>query len=252
MKSVVLCDNAEPEKILPLCEKYHLGIEIQGFYNPNKVDETQERLAMHKSILPQNIEKHLHAPFWDLCLGSNNQKIAEVTRYFFDYAYGVADELGCESITVHHGYIPNTAFPPKWIKRSVAFWKDFFDAHPGTIRMCMENQLEEEPSTLIGIIDSFQNDRIAFNLDIGHAHFASDLPVVDWIKQLNNRIKYVHMHQNHGKRDEHLGLRQGNMPLKEVLATLNAFAPEATCALECNTEAMEESIEFLVECGYIK
>ena len=252
MKSIVLCDNAELEQVLPLCEKYNRGIELQGFYNANKIDETPELLAMHKSILPPNIEKHLHAPFWDLCLGSHNNKIAEITRYFFDYAYGVAEELGCSTITVHHGFVPNTSSPAKWIKRSVAFWDDYFNAHPGEIKICMENQLELNPDTLIGIIDMLQNNRLAVNLDVGHAHCASDLPVIEWIKLLNTRIKYVHLHQNSGTRDEHLGLRQGNMPMKAVLAALNEYEPDATWALESKTSALEESIEFLVECGYIK
>lgn len=252
MKSIVLCDSGKIEKVLPLCEKYHLGIELQGFYDTNIMDSTQERIAVHKAILPQNIEKHLLAPFWDLCLGSNNKKIAEVTRYFFDYAYKVAEELGCESVTVHHGYVPNTSFPPKWVSRSIGFWNDFFEAHPGSIKYNMENQLEQDPYTLISIIDSLQNDRLAVNLDIGHAHCASEVPVIDWIKQLNNRIRYVHIHQNNGKRDEHLGLTQGNMPMEEVLDALEKYSPNAIWALECNVEAMEESIEFLVKYGYIK
>lgn len=251
MKSIVLCDDANPEKVLPLCEKYHLGIEIQGFFDTNAIDETEKRLAMYKSVLPLNIEKHLHAPFWDLCLGSNNKKIVEVTRYFFDYAYKVAEELGCESITVHHGYVPNTSFPPKWIGRSIAFWEDFFKSHPGNIRMCMENQLEHDPSILISILDSCHSNRLAVNLDIGHAHCASELAVVEWIKQLNTRIKYVHLHQNYGKKDEHLGLRDGNMPLKEVLEALEKYAPDATWALECGIEVMEDSLILLSEYGYI-
>ena len=28
MKSIVLCDNAEPEKVVPLCQEYGLGIEF--------------------------------------------------------------------------------------------------------------------------------------------------------------------------------------------------------------------------------
>ncbi len=216
MKSIVLCDDSEPLRVLPLCDKYGFGIEIQGFYDANKIDNTDATLSLYNSILPSGIEKHFHAPFADLCLGSANEKIVEVTNYFFDYAYTVADELGCSSITVHHGFVPHTSHPANWVRRSTVFWENFFDAHPGEIRMFMENQCEQNPETLIGIIDTCQCDRLGINLDIGHAHCNCDLSVLDWIRQLNSQIKYVHLHQNHGVCDEHLGLSRGNIPMKEV------------------------------------
>lgn len=252
MKSIVLCDDAKPEKVVPLCEKYKLGIEIQGFYNPNTIDKTNELLTTYKELLPQNIEKHFHAPFWDLCLGSANKKIVEVTRYYFDYAYEVAETLGCESITVHHGFIPHTSHPAGWIKRSSAFWEDFFKVHPGEIKMYMENQCEVNPETLIGIVDNVYSDRLAVNLDIGHAHCIGGLPVLEWIEQLSNRIKYVHLHQNYGTDDEHFGLRNGNIPIDEVLYALEKNAPDAVWAIECTIPQMEASLEFLIEKGYIR
>lgn len=251
MKSIVLCDNGKLEKVLPLCDKYQLGIEIQGFHNTNIMETTRERIDIYKSILPISIERHLHAPFWDLCLGSNNKKIAEVTRYFFDYAYEIADELDCKSITVHHGYVPNTSSPQKWTDRAIAFWNDFLEAHPGSINLYMENQLEFNPDILVAIIDSLPDNRVAVNLDIGHAHCAGKIPVIEWIKQLSNRIKYVHLHQNNGIIDEHLGLTQGTIPMRKVLDALEEYSPNAVWALECNEESMEESIELLIKYKYI-
>jgi len=247
MKRIVLCDNGKPEKVLPLCEKYGFGIEAQGFYNPNEIDKRNDVMAMYKSILPDGIKRYLHAPFWDLCLGSANEKIAEVTRFFFDYAYEIGDELGCTGITVHHGYVPGTSHPPNWIKRSVAYWESFFTAHLGTINMFMENQCEQNPETLVGIVDGYANGRLGVNLDIGHAHCNNALPVVQWIQQLGGRIQYVHLHQNNGTDDEHLGLRKGNLPILEALSALNKYAPDAVWALECNLDDMEESIAFLQE-----
>ncbi len=77
------------------------------------------------------------------------------------------------------------------------------------------------------------------------------MDVIDWIKQLNCRIKYVHIHQNNGINDEHLGLRYGNMPIKDILSALNEYSPEAVWALECKTDYMEDSISLLSELGYI-
>lgn len=57
MKSIVLCDNGKIEKVLPPCDKYQLGIEIQGFHNTNIMETTRERIDIYKSIL-YRLEKY--------------------------------------------------------------------------------------------------------------------------------------------------------------------------------------------------
>jgi len=69
--------------------------------------------------------------------------------------------------------------------------------------------------------------------------------VIDWIKTLKDRIGYVHIHDNNGENDEHLGIGKGNIPMFEVLTALNTYAPNAVWALECKIEDMDESIEQL-------
>jgi len=82
MKRIVLCDGGKPERVLPLCEKHGFGIEAQGFYDTNGTDAKDDIMAMYQSVIPSGMERYLHAPFWDLCLGSANEKIVEVTRFF--------------------------------------------------------------------------------------------------------------------------------------------------------------------------
>lgn len=252
MKNILLCDGGSPDRVLPLCEKYKLGIEIQGFYNTNNLEITDEIINSYKRILPKDINRYLHAPFWDLSLGSGNKKIVEVTRYYFDYAHDVAEKLGCLGIVVHHGYVPHTSYPPNWIKRAGAFWQDFFLSHSSEIKMFMENHLEQTTEMLQEIVDTCQNDRLFVNLDIGHAYCFSGLPVNDWIEQLGHRIKYVHLHQNNGINDDHMGLRKGKISIKDMLLALEKHAPEAVWALECDLEDMEDSICFLAEAGFLQ
>ena len=37
MKEIRLCDDTEPKRVQDLCTNNDLGIEIQGFYNPNLI-----------------------------------------------------------------------------------------------------------------------------------------------------------------------------------------------------------------------
>ncbi len=251
MKSIVLCDDTAPARVLEVCEKYHLGIEIQGFYDPNVSTRRNELIAAYEAVLPNTIEKHLHAPFWDLCLASKTRKIAEVTRECFDEAYRTAEALDCRTMTVHQGFVPGTSFPEGWAKRSVEFWRSFLSDHPGNICICMENLLEQDPDSFLRTIDGLGSNRLAVNFDVGHAHCHSPLPVIEWIKQLNDRIHYVHLHQNNGIRDEHLGLAYGNMDLPAVLDALERYAPNAVWALECKLDHMEESVHVLQKLHYL-
>ena len=250
MKELVLCDDDKIEQVLPLCKKYGLGIEIQGFYKPTLIDKHDEFLTKYKKLLPKRISKYLHAPFADLCLGSATPKIVEVTKFYFDCAYRVAKELGCRRITVHHGYVPGTSFIPNWNKRAVNFWNEYLQDKKDTA-FDMENMLEWNADSLIEIVDTADVKSLGINLDIGHAHCNSKESVIKWIKKLGNRITYVHLHNNHGKQDEHLGLTKGNINIKKVLKTLNKYCPDAVWALECKVEDMEESILLLKKFKFI-
>jgi len=246
IKSIVLCDDTAPGRVLELCQEHHLGIEIQGFYDTNlSCERRKELIAAYKAVLPDRIEKHFHAPFWDLCLGSKTRKIVEITRECYDEAYRTAEALGCQTMTVHQGFVPGTSFPQGWAKRAIEFWRSFLAEHPGDLCICMENLLEQDPDSFLRTIDGLQSDRLQVNLDVGHAHCHSLLPVTEWIRQLNSRIRYVHLHQNSGRGDEHLGLVYGNMDLSAVFEALERYAPQATWALECKLDHMEESVREL-------
>ena len=79
--------------------------------------------------------KSLHAPFWDLNLGSKNPGVREATMKAFNYAYKVAKELGCTEIVVHNGFIPNTSFYEGWVRNATAFWQEFFSDKDDLITM---------------------------------------------------------------------------------------------------------------------
>ena len=249
MKELVLCDDSSPNLVVPLCNKYNLGIEIQGFHNPEMCKNYKSILRNYKNLLPNNISKYFHAPFADLCLGSKTEKIVKATKFYFNYAYKISKKLKVKRITVHHGYVPATSYLPAWINRSVIFWNKFLNKKD--IPFDMENLLELDPQCLKDITDKVNSKNLGLNLDIGHAHCNSRTPVTEWIKILGPRITYVHLHDNHGEIDEHLGLGMGNMDIKKVLNALNKYAPNAIWALECKLEYMEDSIKYLKENKFI-
>lgn len=257
MKEIRLCDDTKPEKVLRLCEANGFGIEVQGFYNTNMIDDvekTNELLKQTKSVLI-NFKggKSLHAPFWDMNLGSKNKMVKEITMKAFNYAYNVAKKLGCTEIVVHNGFTPNTSYYEGWSNNAAAFWQEFFADKDDSITMMVENQCEESSEVLRMEIDKVSDPRLKVCLDIGHVHANSNMSLEDWIKTLGNRIGYVHMHNNHGrqmdrppfKNDEHLGLNDGTIDMVKTFELLEEYCPDAIWTLECGLKYMEESIEML-------
>jgi sugar phosphate isomerase/epimerase len=263
MKEIRLCDDTEVKRISLLCNDNNLGIEIQGFYNPKiiKNGEWESLLKEHKEILKDFKKgKSLHAPFWDLNLGSKNEDIKKVTMDTFNFAYNIAKELGCSEIVVHNGFAPNTSYYSGWCKNATLFWEEFFKDKDDSITMMIENQCEEDSEILKMVIDSVNDKRLKVCLDIGHAHANSNMKVEDWIITLANRIGYVHIHDNHGKlegrpsylNDEHLGLEMGNINLESVFSLLEEYAPDSIWNIECKLDYIEDSVNVLKKMGYIK
>ena len=263
MKEIRLCDDAEVSSVLSLCENNNLGIEVQGFYNPNLIGtrESEELLLQYKKVLQDfKYGRSLHAPFWDLNLGTKNPMVKEATMKAFNYAYKVAKELGCTEIVVHNGFVPNTSFYEGWVRKAVAFWNEFFADKDDSITMMVENQCEEDATVLKMEIDAVNDSRLKVCLDIGHAHANSNMSVEDWIITLGNRIGYLHLHNNHGKQsdrpsymnDEHLGLNDGTIDVKKVFELLEKHCPNAIWNVECNLKYIEEAVDILKDLGYIK
>ena len=263
MREIRLCDDCEKEFTYDLCMKNNLGIEIQGFYKPSMIGtvESDELVDAYNELFKDfKFGKSLHAPFWDLNLGSKHPDVKAATMKAYNYAYDVAKKLGCSEIVVHNGFVPNTSYYEGWTKNAVSFWEEFFRDKDDSITMMIENQCEEDATVLQMEIDAVNDPRLKVCLDIGHAHANSNISVEEWITTLGERIGYLHLHDNHGKvigrpsfkNDEHLGLGEGTINLEKVFELLEENAPDAIWNIECKLSSIESSIEVLKRLGYLK
>ena len=129
-----------------------------------------------------------------------------------------------------------------------------------SITICIENQFESDSELLLKLVDKVDDKRVRICLDIGHAHANSNMQVEDWIKSLNNRIAYYHLHNNHGKQtsfgynkdDEHLAIDNGTIDIDNVLKLAEQYTPNAIWNVESKVEYLEDSVKCLRRLGYIK
>ena len=86
-------------------------------------------------------------------------------------------------------------------------------------------------------------------LDTGHANAYSEISIEAWIKCFGEKIGHVHLHNNHGMRDEHNALEHGSLDMADVLGLIRKYAPEADICIESMDAAA--CIEWLEKKGYI-
>lgn len=256
MKSIILCDHAKLKETALLCKKYNFGIEAQSFYDPEYLDINPNAIEEHLNVLEDIPIRSIHGPFWDLCPGSFDNLIREVTKKRFDYAFSCASKIKAQNIVLHHGGFIDGVFTYKksideWLNRNVEFWKDFLMNKDPNIKIHIENFLEPDPELMLQLIEEINKENLDINLDIGHVNYSSNLSVVEWIKRLNKHIGYVHIHDNFGNVDEHHGLGKGNLPLVEIFDALETYSPNAIWAIEHKIEEMEGSIDWLKKHGYL-
>jgi sugar phosphate isomerase/epimerase len=81
------------------------------------------------------------------------------------------------------------------------------------------------------IIDKVSGLKV--HLDVGHAFIDDDMKGVEkYVRTFKSKIVHVHMHDNHGKSDEHLPLGAGLIDYKKVIKLLKKIRYNRTITFE--------------------
>jgi len=233
---------------LPLIDKYKLGVEIQDYCDPNKIDgNSHEEMDIPRIKVPS-----LHGPFSELVPASRDPEIRKVVKNRFNRAWEIAVKLNCKHLILHTGFIPKTYFPQDWLNRTINFWNEFLGDKKGEVEIHLENVYEDDYFLISDLIDAIKKPFFSACLDIGHVNANSSKSLTAWIKGLGNKIRYVHLHNNNGIYDDHFGLSQGKINIHEVLELLKTCSPNAICTIEVFPEKhIEPSILWLERNGFI-
>jgi sugar phosphate isomerase/epimerase len=245
VKALLLCDNCQLEPVASLCKLHGVGIEIQSFYDPEFSRQNPQAVSTHRGAISSIPLRSVHGPFADLCPGSFDALVRDLARQRFNQSNHVARKLGAIHVVLHHGYVPGTSETRQWLNRSQEFWKDFLKWAPPGIHFHLENMLEHDPEVIAQLVDDLDCANLDICLDVGHAHCFGKVPVLTWIERLGNRIGYVHLNDNQGQNDDHLGLGRGTIPMMDVCKALRMHSPNAVWALETKLPDLEDSILWL-------
>jgi sugar phosphate isomerase/epimerase len=144
----------------------------------------------------------------------------------------VADDLPYSRLVLHMGGSRETADPRKRDAAFSTLEHLVLHAHHAGVTICVENTTSEmgDPAYLRTFVDETRLTGLRFNFDIGHAHLA-ELTEGERIEKsfapLRELVASVHLHDNHGDKDEHLPPYDGSIDWPAAIKTLQS-APQAS------------------------
>lgn len=180
----------------------------------------------------------IHAPFLDLNPGAIDVTIREATRKRFVQVFQVAELLRPKVIVFHPGFDELRYGDNRlaWLKNSIAFWTEFI---PQAKRLgciiAIENIFEKEPSTLHALLEAVDDPCFRHCFDVGHWNMFTSVSMEEWFDALGPFIAEAHIHDNHGRSDEHLPLGEGIIDFKKLFMLLKRDAPDAVKTLEAHS-----------------
>ena len=196
----------------------HQKLQLASLHAPTSKDAS----AMRESGIPLSV-----------CEVERVRRIEAMDE--FKRAIDVAEELPFPRMVMHMGGSRETADPRK---RDAAFSTlehlVLHAKHVG-VTLCVENTPSElgQPAYLRTFVDETRLTGLRFNFDIGHA-FLGDGEEAERIAKafepMRELVASVHLHDNHGEKDEHLPPYDGSIDWQNAISVLNS-SPEKNLAI---------------------
>ncbi len=146
-------------------------------------------------------------------------------------AIDVSEDLPFSRMVLHMGGSRETADPRKRDAAFSSLEHLVLHAHHAGVTLALENTTSEmgDPAYLRAFVDETRLTGLRFNFDIGHAHLA-DGAAEERLERnfapMRDLIAAVHLHDNHGEKDEHLPPYEGTIDWNAAIPLLKTAPGE--------------------------
>ena len=187
----------------------HQKLQLASLHAPTSKDAS----AMRESGIPLSV-----------CEVERVRRIEAMDE--FKRAIDVAEELPFPRMVLHMGGSREVADPRK---RDAAFSTlehlVLHAKHIG-VTLCVENTTSEmgQPEYLRAFVEETRLTGLRFNFDIGHAHLSDGEEaerIAKAFEPMRELVASVHLHDNHGEKDEHLAPYDGSIDWRNAISVLN-------------------------------
>jgi len=193
----------------------------------------------------------LHGPFWDLCAGSSDALIRQVSQFRLHQLFDLVEVFQPIQVVCHTGFDPSHhgCHHDSFLERSLAVWEPLV-ARAEILKtpLLFENVWEYGPELHRQLLTTFNSQYCGFCLDVGHQHSFSRTSMPIWVQTLAEFLMELHVHDNCGSHDDHLPVGQGNIDFRSLFTLLQARSIEPLITLEPHREEhLAESLAGLVK-----
>ncbi len=181
----------------------------------------------------------IHAPFYELSPGAIDPYIRRVSREKLKKAFALIPVLGPKSIVCHLGFEENKhAYKEKeWFKYSLEAWRELLEtAIVHKTPLMLENTYERSPKQHRRMLTALDSPYSCFCLDVGHVLAFAGNSWHDWLPELSPWLGQLHLHDNHGRIDEHLAVGTGIFDFSDFFSYLQENNLKPLITLEPHQE----------------
>ena len=200
--------------------------ELSEWFRSNSL----QPFSMHAPLFPDREMGRAGAPGVNVIHPEKSRRIDSMDE--IKRALEAAEQIHFKHLIVHLGEREDG-----WSQRTIDYSLTALE-HLGAfakalgVRLLVENLTNDAttPEHLVTILDLGHLDSVGVCLDLGHANMTVGIP--EAITVLNHRIVSLHVHDNHGLKDEHLWPGAGSIDWKDTAERLNALANPPAAVLE--------------------
>src|SRR6201987_1414174 len=145
----------------------------------------------------------------------------------FKRAIDVSEDLAFSRMVLHMGGSREEADPRKRDAAFSTLEHLVLHAHHAGVTLAVENTTSEmgDPAYLRAFVDETRLTGLRFNFDLGHANMAGG-PAEERLERrfapMKNLIAAIHLHDNHGEKDEHLLPYEGSIHWESAIPLLRS------------------------------
>lgn len=211
-------------------------------------------IAVADALAQAKLQCTLHAPFYELYPASLDPHIQAISRYKLRKAFELIDIFQPQSIVCHLGFEENKHGYREdlWFANAFEAWRELVElAARSATPVMFENTYERSTAQLKRMLGALNNEYAQFCFDLGHVTAFAGNRWQDWLPELSPWLGQVHLHDNHGKRDDHLGLGEGLVDFKGFFAFLEQEDLRPLLTMEPHhAGGMEIGFEYLTANGF--
>jgi sugar phosphate isomerase/epimerase len=192
-----------------------------------------------------------HGPFLDLSLGAIDSRIRQVSLERFEQVFELISIFQPRWVVCHAAYEERHYGDnqEEWLNNILtSLFRLLPQVEKTKTLLMVENVFEKNTEHLSALFQAVSSPLLRFCLDVGHHRLFSRTSLREWIDQLGPVLGMLHLHDNHGRLDDHLALGQGSIDFQVFFALLKERGLHPFITLEPHQEDwVRQSLEFLVQ-----